>query len=340
CGGGSRFRTGKWRPKELFEDGRRTCSLSHRRIGKSKIEFQTLALPHLLFESPTPENKAFLDTIIAFFLDSSKTHYFAPKTFESGVSPHTYEHAQEVIAEVQDNLVDFLTTPPPPLRRRYLSIVWCLLSPRIKKALNDPTRMMKKGEEKPRVICGFTAGEWAIKEGVLFMSFGSTANSSADLYFDLQAKTLERIRKDSRGAEAIKEGLEGPPLAHLWTTVRKEERAVQADINSHPLNALTPFSPPPVPDADCPPPPPGWTVPRARCYPKNVLTRKMGFRPVKEYVADPPALPGPTPTLAAFSPPVISDTILPVCYNKMNTQIALHVEQLPAAWRPERWPIE
>ncbi|KAJ3098298.1 hypothetical protein HDU97_004149 [Phlyctochytrium planicorne] len=33
CGGGGTFRTGKWRPRQLFDDGRKTCSLSHDRIG-------------------------------------------------------------------------------------------------------------------------------------------------------------------------------------------------------------------------------------------------------------------------------------------------------------------
>ncbi|KAJ3128623.1 hypothetical protein HK101_005370, partial [Irineochytrium annulatum] len=33
CGGGSTLRTGKWRPKQMFEAGRKTCSLSHVRVG-------------------------------------------------------------------------------------------------------------------------------------------------------------------------------------------------------------------------------------------------------------------------------------------------------------------
>ncbi|KAJ3094452.1 hypothetical protein HDU97_008039 [Phlyctochytrium planicorne] len=33
CGGGGTFRTGKWRPRQLFEDGRKTCRLSHDRMG-------------------------------------------------------------------------------------------------------------------------------------------------------------------------------------------------------------------------------------------------------------------------------------------------------------------
>ncbi|KAI8849686.1 hypothetical protein BC829DRAFT_390960 [Chytridium lagenaria] len=46
CGGGGRYRTGKWRPQELFSFGRRTCSLSHIRIGTAPLDFEVFALPN------------------------------------------------------------------------------------------------------------------------------------------------------------------------------------------------------------------------------------------------------------------------------------------------------
>ncbi|KAI8841179.1 hypothetical protein BJ741DRAFT_661845 [Chytriomyces cf. hyalinus JEL632] len=36
CGGGGKYRTGKYRPFELFQDGRRTCNLPHFRLGDTK----------------------------------------------------------------------------------------------------------------------------------------------------------------------------------------------------------------------------------------------------------------------------------------------------------------
>ncbi|KAJ3118849.1 hypothetical protein HDU96_007591 [Phlyctochytrium bullatum] len=33
CGGGGSHRTGKWRPRQLFKPGRRTCTLTHTRVG-------------------------------------------------------------------------------------------------------------------------------------------------------------------------------------------------------------------------------------------------------------------------------------------------------------------
>ncbi|KAJ3138865.1 hypothetical protein HDU90_000770 [Geranomyces variabilis] len=46
CGAGGRFRTGKWRPKELFAPGRATCSLSHIRIAAVKTKVALWHLPH------------------------------------------------------------------------------------------------------------------------------------------------------------------------------------------------------------------------------------------------------------------------------------------------------
>lgn len=40
CGGGGRLRTGKYRPVELFSAGRRTCKLSHIRLGSNITDFE------------------------------------------------------------------------------------------------------------------------------------------------------------------------------------------------------------------------------------------------------------------------------------------------------------
>jgi hypothetical protein len=40
-GGGVRLGTGKWRSKELFKDGKKTCSLRHQRLGAfPEMEYQ------------------------------------------------------------------------------------------------------------------------------------------------------------------------------------------------------------------------------------------------------------------------------------------------------------
>ncbi|KAJ3214564.1 hypothetical protein HDU67_001484 [Dinochytrium kinnereticum] len=46
CGGGGQWRTGRWRPKPMFELGRKTCNLPHLRLGDpSKFRFVVYRLP-------------------------------------------------------------------------------------------------------------------------------------------------------------------------------------------------------------------------------------------------------------------------------------------------------
>ncbi|KAJ3118948.1 hypothetical protein HDU96_005185 [Phlyctochytrium bullatum] len=53
CGGGGLFRTGKWRPRELFPRRRRTCSLPHLRLGDlSSFQVTTFRCPTPLADDP------------------------------------------------------------------------------------------------------------------------------------------------------------------------------------------------------------------------------------------------------------------------------------------------
>ncbi|KAJ3096998.1 hypothetical protein HDU96_000568 [Phlyctochytrium bullatum] len=54
CGGGGAFRTGKWRPRELFLPGRRNCTLSHIRYG-SLPRYQVSTLRCALDASAPPD---------------------------------------------------------------------------------------------------------------------------------------------------------------------------------------------------------------------------------------------------------------------------------------------
>ncbi|RKO85476.1 hypothetical protein BDK51DRAFT_34096 [Blyttiomyces helicus] len=45
CGGNGPFRTGKWRPRQLFSPGRRTCNVSHERIGAVTYNYESRCCP-------------------------------------------------------------------------------------------------------------------------------------------------------------------------------------------------------------------------------------------------------------------------------------------------------
>ncbi|KAL2916985.1 hypothetical protein HK105_203417 [Polyrhizophydium stewartii] len=76
CGGGGKQRTGKWRPKELFERGRRTCSLPHVRVGNALVNYQVLDVSSEL----TPD---VLNGIQDVFYDCMISLYAVPAIIQS-----------------------------------------------------------------------------------------------------------------------------------------------------------------------------------------------------------------------------------------------------------------
>ncbi|KAJ3011404.1 UNVERIFIED_CONTAM: hypothetical protein HDU68_001683 [Siphonaria sp. JEL0065] len=71
CGGGGKYRTGKYRPFELFQEGRRTCSLPHFRLGDTKAT-QSFAAVSAQAADPLAEAKV-------IFADSFMAHHAVPK---------------------------------------------------------------------------------------------------------------------------------------------------------------------------------------------------------------------------------------------------------------------
>ncbi|KAI8820147.1 uncharacterized protein EV422DRAFT_80681 [Fimicolochytrium jonesii] len=64
CGAGGKFRAGRWRPLEMFVEGRATCSLSHKRLGNVKSK---VAVWHLWDEnhSSSPATRLCIDDLPA-----------------------------------------------------------------------------------------------------------------------------------------------------------------------------------------------------------------------------------------------------------------------------------
>ncbi|KAI8611068.1 hypothetical protein BC830DRAFT_690663 [Chytriomyces sp. MP71] len=77
CGGGGKYRTGKYRPFALFADGRRTCSLPHFRLGDTKARHSfAAATPHSLAEAKV------------LFMDAFVSAHATPKMMASPAAPY------------------------------------------------------------------------------------------------------------------------------------------------------------------------------------------------------------------------------------------------------------
>ncbi|KAJ3109493.1 hypothetical protein HDU97_005150 [Phlyctochytrium planicorne] len=103
CGGGGRFRTGKWRPQELFSFGRKTCSLSHIRIGAAPLEFGVFALPAELGAATTTGTDAdlngFLEECRQVFEDCLYATAAVPEMMERTHTSFTFEDVRTRVSK-------------------------------------------------------------------------------------------------------------------------------------------------------------------------------------------------------------------------------------------------
>ncbi|RKO84375.1 hypothetical protein BDK51DRAFT_32354, partial [Blyttiomyces helicus] len=84
CGGGGSFRTGKWRPREVFEDSRLTCTLSHERLGAVNYTYEPLM-------SPQEISPSFLESVSTMWTQNVLKYYASPARMEALAGYETYE---------------------------------------------------------------------------------------------------------------------------------------------------------------------------------------------------------------------------------------------------------
>ncbi|KAJ3086790.1 hypothetical protein HK102_012457 [Quaeritorhiza haematococci] len=158
CGGGGKFRTGKWRPLQLFDPGRRTCQLSHSRIGQNPIEFRTFMIPHDVAKNTNipltvsqdsdtsthppsdPDNYRFdtlLQNLRRICVDSLFTNVAQPKHMEHVEEYSTCQKilntAETTWREIESLIRGVGSLAPPAHVRRYLSVAFMPMTPAMKK---------------------------------------------------------------------------------------------------------------------------------------------------------------------------------------------------------------
>ncbi|KAJ8325839.1 hypothetical protein QVD99_001561 [Batrachochytrium dendrobatidis] len=117
CGGGGKQRTGKWRPKELFEAARRTCSLPHVRVGNAQIHYQVLVTGNELL----PDT---MNGIQDVFYDCMLSLYAVPTMIKLSKFG-TYKSVLDDIEKIwRTSVMNLLNSPPAPSVNRYLTVAW------------------------------------------------------------------------------------------------------------------------------------------------------------------------------------------------------------------------
>ncbi|KAJ3015579.1 hypothetical protein HKX48_004536 [Thoreauomyces humboldtii] len=130
CGGGGKYRTGKWRPIQMFASGRATCSLSHKRYSNAVTSVGTWHIHHPQYpypegwadipedcRKPTP-NWALLRGIKMCIATVFGMCFGVPASMESNELIQTWsklsEQANEVVGDVAKELDGIGQKARPP----------------------------------------------------------------------------------------------------------------------------------------------------------------------------------------------------------------------------------
>ncbi|KAA1072494.1 hypothetical protein PGT21_001940 [Puccinia graminis f. sp. tritici] len=249
-GGGSRLGVGKWRCKELFSDGRRTCILSHQRQGASTEVITTVWKVRQLTEKPE------LDTLVGQLRELVKHSLYAalatPEILESGLARVSkFDDIKTMYAngwkQIQPLIHEDVETSTG--KRRYVGLRWTKPHPRKgpKRGANNTcdqvSPSVREGElllEPGKELSGFVLSEWDMHRGTFFVSVampwqsGDALESTAGLAHKslIEAKAdREQLVDDlvNRGMNRREANLRYPPIRHLWTILffHRETRLVQ-----------------------------------------------------------------------------------------------------------------
>jgi hypothetical protein len=116
CGGGGKCRTGKWRPIELFEKGRRTCILPHIRLGDSEVSTVSYSQAEL-----TGEIIRHLQDV---FFDSYLSYYAGPFNMELKNQSFLQLLEETIYPLWQNRVLKYISSPPPKHISRYTVVEW------------------------------------------------------------------------------------------------------------------------------------------------------------------------------------------------------------------------
>ncbi|KAJ3217862.1 hypothetical protein HDU67_007148 [Dinochytrium kinnereticum] len=227
CGGGGKYRTGKYRPIELFTEGRRTCRLSHIRFGDAAVSYRVYDASCPL-ESTRLTSDVMSESMAVF--DDAVTSFFAsPRVMEHSTRCSNISSVQQQIAsawtQVESDLRQASTSTLPT--RRYLATAYIPKIPRKKTRTTRavPVAVDMADETSPppsaqdHVQAAFLTAKVDSSRSLMVVDqIGARmmAMQSATLARDLVSKCLGRAQRDLQATE-------GRGVEHVCVVVPKGE---------------------------------------------------------------------------------------------------------------------
>ncbi|WWC90996.1 uncharacterized protein L201_005935 [Kwoniella dendrophila CBS 6074] len=252
-GGGPRVGIGKWRMKQVFHPGRKTCSLNHTRLGDRTRELGV----HVTPTDFTPEQmKEVLTRCKALWNEKTLARLAVPEMLEVDL-PSGLSNPLRDFGDVDDMVTRNWPSREAMIKadeldpnrfRRMLSLIWSHSKPRRSVRTVDLEEEWSRPEDgdddlstvlanvkKTNVVIppgseliGMWGGEWNMQNGSLLISTfipfegadgeDSTALSVGEMITKVQS--LQQEINAERTSQAKKQGKQPdllPPCEHLWT---------------------------------------------------------------------------------------------------------------------------
>ncbi|KAI9199314.1 uncharacterized protein BJ171DRAFT_216083, partial [Polychytrium aggregatum] len=257
CGGGGYWRTGKWRPKELFASHRRTCCLSHDRVGPVQwIEYTTCSLPLVasvaarrdepinatqwlnwdLAKLSHPELNLLLKKLKDIWLELMMAKVAQPKVMEHFDEYSTFRKISQQLERIWSNEIVLLLTTHQINRKSFLTLG--LISKyknrkqryRAEKALreSDGGPSSKRGHPLPakppeKTIGAFCTGTWRQLEGTFQLThrIDRRHDDPGGIMIPLIYRMIKQFLQDE--AQAREVGFAFPACRYVWFASRKSE---------------------------------------------------------------------------------------------------------------------
>ncbi|GAA5863714.1 hypothetical protein JCM1840_000113 [Sporobolomyces johnsonii] len=226
-GGGARLGTGKWRSKELFKDGKKTCCLRHQRLGAwQEMEYEVWRITDI----PPSEVDELSSRCREMFANTMLASIAIPEVLErDGAIWTTFEEAEKHAHAGWQSFGPMFRYDIESSRaiRRYIALRLC--PPNFRKSNkkdssppNPPANAA--GQSEPRVlkdgkeIAGYIISEWDMRYGTVFLAlvipWESTGESFDATTLLIQA-LLRRVEADERETNAIRASKSEEPVPRL-----------------------------------------------------------------------------------------------------------------------------
>ncbi|KAJ3016358.1 hypothetical protein HKX48_004077 [Thoreauomyces humboldtii] len=176
CGGGGTYRTGKYRPRELFQPGRRTCSLPHVRGGSKAIQYKYEAWE---VDSMDPELRALkTKQTTKFFTDVILRASCCSQFMEVTSGMQTWEDFVKRGASIERELDNLFNGPRRPGVSRYLAIAWMPApGPRSKRA-EGSSSSNSAPTDVTYIVAGFQTGRYNRTTKAFETAYASSLNNT------------------------------------------------------------------------------------------------------------------------------------------------------------------